>query len=267
MKNVSPIGIFDSGVGGLSVLDQISLLLPSENLVYVADSKFAPYGPKPSEEIRTRAFKIMNFLIANHDIKLMVVACNTATAACIKEMREKYTIPIVGMEPAVKPAIMASKEKRIGILATEGTLKSAKFSALLERHDGEYKFYTQPCIGLVELIEKGEINTPQIRELVSKYLAPLQYHNVDVIVLGCTHYFFIKNIVEENFKKPIRVIDTGKAVAKQALNMLKKNNLLNAKKNKSPLIYSNSSSNINKVVDRLMLNNNEQLMFSKDFKI
>ena len=127
MKNVSPIGIFDSGVGGLSVLDQISLLLPSENLVYVADSKFAPYGPKSAEDIRARAFKIMNFLIANHDIKLMVVACNTATAACIKEMREKYTIPIVGMEPAVKPAIMASKEKRIGILATEGTLKSAKF--------------------------------------------------------------------------------------------------------------------------------------------
>ena len=115
MKNVSPIGIFDSGVGGLSVLDQISLLLPSENLVYVADSKFAPYGSKSAEDIRARAFKIMNFLMTNHDIKLMVVACNTATAACIKEMREKYTIPIVGMEPAVKPAIKASKEKRIGI--------------------------------------------------------------------------------------------------------------------------------------------------------
>ena len=267
MKNVSPIGIFDSGVGGLSVLDQISLLLPAENLVYVADSKFAPYGPKSTKDIRARAFKIMNFLIANHDIKLMVVACNTATAACIKEMREKYTIPIVGMEPAVKPAIKASKEKRIGILATEGTLKSAKFSALLEDHDGEYHFYTQPCIGLVELIEKGEINTPQIRELVSNYLAPLKHQNVDVIVLGCTHYFYIKNIVEEYFKKPVKVIDTGAAVAKQALNTLKKHNLLNNKKDKKPLIYSNSSSNINKVIERLMFINNNQLLFSKDFNI
>tara|TARA_B100000035_G_C21036684_1_gene571404 strand:- start:1437 stop:2240 length:804 start_codon:yes stop_codon:yes gene_type:complete len=267
MKNVAPIGIFDSGVGGLSVLDQISLLLPSENLVYVADSKFAPYGPLSAEHVRSRAFKIMDFLIANHDIKLMVVACNTATAACIMEMREEYSIPIVGMEPAVKPAITSSKEKQIGILATEGTLKSAKFSALLEHYDGEYNFYTQPCIGLVELIEKGEINTPQIRELVYKYLAPLKHHNVDVIVLGCTHYFYIKNIVEEYFKKPVKVIDTGRAVAQQAYNMLKKNNLLNTGGDKSPLIYSNSSSNINELVKKLIPNNNNKFLFSDNFKI
>lgn len=267
MKNVSPIGIFDSGVGGLSVLDQISLLIPSENIVYVADSKFAPYGPMPAEVIRVRVFKILNFLIANHDIKLLVIACNTATAACIKELREVYHIPIVGMEPAVKPAIESSNEKRIGILATEGTLKSAKFAALLEHYDGECHFYTQPCIGLVELIEKGEINTPQTRELIYKYLAPLKHHNVDVIVLGCTHYFYIKNIVEEYFKKPVKVIDTGRAVAQQTLNMLKKNNLLSTKKNKNPLIYSNSLLNINEVVEKLMPNKNGQLLFSKDFKI
>jgi len=266
MKNVSPIGIFDSGVGGLSVLDQISLLIPSENIVYVADSKFAPYGPMPAEDIRVRVFKILNFLIANHDIKLLVIACNTATAACIRELREEYHIPIVGMEPAVKPAIESSNEKRIGILATEGTLKSAKFAALLEHYDGEYHFYTQPCIGLVELIEKGEINTPQIRELIYKYLAPLKHHNVDVIVLGCTHYFYIKNIVEEYFKKPVKVIDTGAAVAKQAFNTLKKHNLLNNQKDKNPLIYS-SSSNTNKVIESLLFINNDQLFFSKDFNV
>ena len=120
---------------------------------------------------------------------------------------------------------------------------------------------------MVELIEKGEINTPQIRELVSNYLAPLKHHNVDVIVLGCTHYFYIKNIVEEYFKKPVKIIDTGGAVAKQALNILKKHNLLNNKKDKNPLIYSNSSSNINKVIERLMPINNDQLLFSKDFDI
>ena len=267
MKNVSPIGIFDSGVGGLSVLNQISYFLPFENLIYVADSKFAPYGPKSSEDIRDRAFKIINFLMAKHDIKLMVVACNTATAASIKEMREKYSIPIVGMEPAIKPAIKASKEKRIGILATEGTLKSAKFSALLEHYDGECMFYTQPCIGLVELIEKGEINTPQIRELIYEYLAPLKHHSVDVIVLGCTHYFYIKNIVEEYFNGLVKVIHTERAVAQHAYNVLKNNNLLNTKQDKSPLIYSNSSSDVKKVVKTLMPNNKDQLLFSKNFKV
>lgn len=267
MKNVSPIGIFDSGVGGLSVLDQISQILPSENLIYVADSKFAPYGPMSSEDVTRRAFNITNFLIDNHNIKLMVVACNTATAACIKEMREKYCIPIIGMEPAVKPAIKSSKVKRIGILATEGTLKSAKFFALLEHYDGEYQFYTKPCIGLVELIERGKINTPQTIDLVHQYLSPLKHHNVDVIVLGCTHFYYVKKIVEEYFNGSVKVIDTGKAVALHVHNILQKNNLLNTKKDKRTLIYSNKPSNIKEVLGKLIPVNKDQFKFSEDFKI
>ena len=145
MKKIQPIGIFDSGIGGITVMSHIQSLLPDESLAYVADSFYAPYGLKSNHEILTRSKVIIDYLIKNKSAKLIVVACNTATAAAIKDLRQIYEIPIIGMEPAIKPATKSTKCKRVGILATNGTLESAKFSALLETYSGEIKFYTQPC--------------------------------------------------------------------------------------------------------------------------
>lgn len=265
MKNIPSIGIFDSGVGGLSVLERLQHVLPNERLIYVADSKYAPYGQMTSSDIKTRAFIITDFLTQHHNIKLLVVACNTATAACIHELREKYCLPIVGMEPAVKPAISASKKKKIGILATEGTLKSAKFIALLENYDGEAIFYVQPCAGLVELIEKGEIHSDLIKRLIYSYLLPLKNNKVDVIVLGCTHYVFIKKIVEDYFSGMVSVIDTGLAVALHVERILKEKNLASLESSpSSPLVYSNGN-DINGSIELLVPNMKNNFIFSRSF--
>ena len=194
MNKSFPIGIFDSGVGGLSVLQRIHSKLPNESLVYVADSLNAPYGAKDDSFILDRSISIVDFLVVNHQIKSLVIACNTATASSIGKLREIYDFPIIGMEPAIKPATKTTKCKSVGILATNGTLESAKFSALLETYSGEIEFYTQPCPGLVELIEQGRINDSSIKNLIQKYLDPLLERKVDTIVLGCTHYIFIQNI-------------------------------------------------------------------------
>ena len=226
MNNLSPIGIFDSGVGGLSVVNNIVNLLPFENLVYVADSKYAPYGSRSKEEIFDRSCVIINYLIQSYNIKAIVVACNTATAACINELRELFLIPIIGMEPAIKPANRLSKNKRIGILATSGTLKSSKFIALLSHYAGNSEFFSQPCHGLVEEIEKGLIDTSKTRAIINKNLSALKRKKIDVIILGCTHFVFIRHLIKEFFNEDIPIIDTGLAVAKRLLSQLEENNLL-----------------------------------------
>lgn len=226
MNNLSPIGIFDSGVGGLSVVNNIVNLLPFENLVYVADSKYAPYGSRSKEEIFDRSCVIINYLIQSYNIKAIVVACNTATAACINELRVLFSIPIIGMEPAIKPANRLSKNKRIGILATSGTLKSSKFIALLSHYEGNSEFFSQPCHGLVEEIEKGLIDTSKTRAIINKNLSALKRKKIDVIILGCTHFVFIRHLIKEFFNEDIPIIDTGLAVAKRLLSQLEENNLL-----------------------------------------
>jgi glutamate racemase len=209
----SPIGVFDSGVGGISVLQHIHALLPHEQLLYVADSKYAPYGSKTPEEIQSRCFEITDFLIAK-GVKAIVVACNTATAAAIDSMREKYTLPIIGMEPAVKPAAAASKNGVIGVLATVGTLKSAQFAGLLESYGRNVKVVTQGCIGLVECIERGELQSGNTLDLLNKYCQPLLGEGADTIVLGCTHYPFVKPMIRQIVGENVTLIDTGAAVAK-----------------------------------------------------
>lgn len=221
----SAIGIMDSGVGGLSVLQHIHRLLPHEHLNYVADSLYAPYGSLSLEEITERCFTIADFLIAQ-DIKALVVACNTATAASIQCMREKYTLPIIGMEPAVKPAALASKNGIIGVLATVGTLKSAQFAALLANYGQDIQVHTQACVGLVECIEHGEINTTRTRALLTKYCAPLLDASADAIVLGCTHYPFVRELIQEIVGDEVTVIDTGEAVAKQLQSTLEVHSLM-----------------------------------------
>ncbi len=221
-----PIGVMDSGVGGLTVLKHIHALLPYEELLYFADSQHAPYGNKTAEDITARCFEIADFLIAKN-IKALVVACNTATAAAIDALRSQYpNLPIIGMEPAVKPAAEATRNGIIGVLATVGTLKSAQFAALLESYGRNVEVITQGCIGLVECIEHGELNTEETHELIRQYCAPLLAHGADTIVLGCTHYPFVRSLIEQVVGADVVLIDTGAAVAKQLQKRLSEKNLL-----------------------------------------
>lgn len=226
----NPVGVFDSGVGGISVLKHIHTLLPHEQLLYVADSKYAPYGNKTSEQIQSRCFEIADYLIEK-DVKALVVACNTATAAAIEAMRAKYDIPIIGMEPAVKPAAAATKNGIIGVLATVGTLKSAQFAALLESYGRNVEVVTQACIGLVECIERGELSNESTLTLIKQYCQPLLNEGADTIVLGCTHYPFVRPLIEKVVGADIVLIDTGAAVAKQLQKRLLELDLLVEVKN------------------------------------
>lgn len=215
----NPIGVMDSGVGGISVLKHIHTLLPHEHLIYFADSAHAPYGNKSQEEIKQRCFAVADFLIAQ-EVKSLVVACNTATAAAITDMRARYDLPIIGMEPAVKPAAAATQNGIVGVLATVGTLKSAQFAALLESYGRNVEVVTQGCVGLVECIEGGELNTAHTKQLLQQYCAPLLAEGADTIVLGCTHYPFVRELIEQIVGKSVTIIDTGAAVAKQLLHKL-----------------------------------------------
>lgn len=191
------VGVFDSGVGGLSVLREIRARLPSESLLYVADNAHVPYGEKSAEYIRERCERIGDFLL-EQGAKALVLACNTATAAAAAELRERYPqVPLVAMEPAVKPAAAATRNGRVGVLATTGTLKSARFAALLDRFASDVQVFTQPCPGLVERIEAGDLYGPQTRALLERLLAPILEQGCDTLILGCTHYPFVKPLLAE----------------------------------------------------------------------
>ncbi|TVP89719.1 MAG: glutamate racemase [Pseudomonadaceae bacterium] len=210
----APVGVFDSGLGGLSVLHEIRHRLPQESLLYVADCAYVPYGDKPPELIRQRSRQIADFLLAQ-GAKALVVACNTATAAAINDLRSCYDLPIIGMEPAVKPATQATRSGVVGVLATTGTLQSAKFAALLDRFAGNVEVITQPCPGLVECVERGELESPTTRALLHSYLQPLLAAGCDTLILGCTHYPLLRPLLQSMLPADIRLIDTGAAVARQ----------------------------------------------------
>ncbi|WP_405120263.1 glutamate racemase [Pseudomonas leptonychotis] len=222
----APIGVFDSGVGGLSVLREIRTLLPNESLLYIADSGHVPYGEKSPEFIRERCRVLAEFLLAQ-GAKALVLACNTATVAGVAELRERYPqLPLVGMEPAVKPAAAATTSGVVGVLATTGTLKSAKFAALLDRFASDVRVITQPCPGLVEQIEAGELDSAATRELLQGFVAPLLAEGCDTLILGCTHYPFIKPLLRSLVPESISLIDTGPAVARQVQRLLADHDLL-----------------------------------------
>jgi glutamate racemase len=224
--NDAPVGVFDSGVGGLSVLGEIHRLLPRESLLYVADCGHIPYGEKTPEFIRERCVVIAEFF-RSQGAKALVLACNTATVAGVADLRERYPDwPIVGMEPAVKPAAAATKSGVVGVLATTGTLQSAKFAALLDRFAADVQVVTQPCPGLVELIETGDLTSPMIRQLLHGYVEPLLAAGCDTIILGCTHYPFLKPLLHEMVPASITLIDTGSAVARQLQRLLTQQELL-----------------------------------------
>ncbi|MES2261343.1 MAG: glutamate racemase [Pseudomonadota bacterium] len=222
----APIGIFDSGVGGLSVLRHIRAQLPHEHLLYFADSGHAPYGGKTEQYVVERSLAITDFLLAR-GAKALVVACNTATVAAIKAVRARYPdLPIVGVEPGLKPAAAATRSGKIGVLATARTLSGEKFLLLREQISSasQAEFLLQPCVGLVDLIEQGELDTPATDAMVRHYVAPLLEQGADTLVLGCTHYPFVRPAIERAValggERVVTLIDTGDAVARQLTRLL-----------------------------------------------
>lgn len=208
------IGVFDSGLGGLSVLRAIRQRLPHASLAYVADSAWMPYGSRSEAFIRQRAEVLSRFLV-EHGADLIVVACNTATAAAVPALRETLRVPVVGMEPAVKPATQATRSGIVGVLATVGTLQSARFAALLDRFGEGVQVLTRACAGLVERIDSGDLDGPETRALVARYVRPLLDGGADTIVLGCTHFPFVRRLIEAEAGANVAIIDTGDAVACQ----------------------------------------------------
>ncbi|MET3108198.1 glutamate racemase [Oxalobacteraceae bacterium GrIS 2.11] len=242
----SPVGIFDSGVGGLSVLRHIREQLPNESLCYFADSGFAPYGDKPETEIMQRTLFAAQSLLSQ-GVKAIVVACNTATAAAIALLRSHYPdLILVGVEPGLKPAASLSKTACAGVLATRSTLASAKYQLLCEQveHSTQVRFIHQACPGLVNQIERGELDSPATLKLLEGYLQPIFDTPADVLVLGCTHYPFveasIRDIAKRSNKGDIRIIDTGLAIARQLERLLTQHQLLNLNPGSLPITCTTS---------------------------
>lgn len=222
----APIGIFDSGVGGLSVLRHIRAQLPHEHLLYFADSGFAPYGDKPESVVVERVLAIGNFL-AEQGAKALVVACNTATVAAIARLREHFPgMPIVGVEPGLKPAAAATQSGIVGVLATERTLAGAKFLQLRDQISAATgaRFLLQPCHGLADQIEFGELESDATDALLSRYVPPLLDGGADTLVLGCTHYPLVQASIEKIIARAtdrhVTLVDTGEAVARQLARLL-----------------------------------------------
>lgn len=222
--NAQPIGVFDSGVGGLSILQALRAELPHESYVYVADSGHAPYGERDAQHVIERSRAITRYLVDTHHIKLLVVACNTATAAAIHLLRQEWPqLPIVGLEPALKPAAQRTHTKRVGVLATRGTLESAKFKTLLESLQGQAEFALQACEGLADAIEREDKVTIQtLCERYVKALAPYGTHagEIDTLVLGCTHYPFAHDTLQALTGQDVALIDSGAPVARQVRRLL-----------------------------------------------
>ena len=219
-----PIGVFDSGIGGLSILQALRAELPAENFVYVADSGHAPYGERDALHVIGRSQAITRHLLAQHHIKALVVACNTATAAAIHLLRQQYpNLPIVGVEPALKPAAQLSQTRRVGVMATRGTLESAKFRALLNALQGQAAFILQPCDGLADAIERQDaIKTEALCADYTRAIGQFGHETgqIDTLVLGCTHYPLVMPSLQNLLGSHVRLVDSGLPVAQQTHRLL-----------------------------------------------
>ncbi|APG60375.1 glutamate racemase [Christiangramia salexigens] len=236
-----PIGVFDSGIGGTSIWKEIHHLLPNEETIYLSDSKNAPYGIRTQQEIIDLSIKNTEKLLSM-GCKLIVVACNTATTNAIKVLRNSYNVPIIGIEPAIKPAALKSSNKAIGILATRGTLTSELFTKTSELYTKDIKVIEVEGNGLVELIESGNENSHQTRDLLITLLEPMLEARIDYLVLGCSHYPYLVPLLKEILPIDVKIIDSGEAVARQTRAILQQNNLINTSSQtlRRPVFYSNS---------------------------
>jgi len=258
MTNNNPIGVFDSGIGGTSIWTAIHELLPNEKTIYLADNKNAPYGQRTKEEIVALSKKNVDFLIKNN-CKLIVVACNTATTNAIRELRADYDIPFIGIEPAIKPAANNSKTQVIGILATQGTLNSELFNKTAEMFQNT-TIIEQVGHGLVQLIEDGNLNSPEMTELLETYLRPMIDANIDYLVLGCSHYPYLIPQIKKILPEHIQIIDSGEAVARQTQNVLREKVGFSDEGESEPVFYANANPSVLKSI----LNDKYEVM-QKDF--
>lgn len=258
-KSTSPIGLFDSGIGGTSIWKEVHSLLPNENTIYLADSKNAPYGEKTKEEIINLSYKNTEFLLEQNS-KIIVVPCNTATTNAIKELRAKYDVPFIGIEPAIKPAAIHTKTKTIGVLATKGTLTSELFYKTVSNFKG-INIIEQIGYHLVKLIEDGKLESEEVKELLKKYLQPMIDANIDHLVLGCSHFPYLVPQIKQILPDSVKIIDSGEAVARQTKLVLEENQLLNNSNKKGDLkFYTNSDP---AVLDSIL--ENKYHVINKDF--
>lgn len=242
MTNNNPIGLFDSGIGGTSIWKEIHKLMPQESTIYLADSKNAPYGIKTKEEIIALSFKNTELLL-ELDCKIIVVACNTATTNAIKELRAKYKVPFIGIEPAIKPAARNSETNCIGILATKGTLSSDLFHQAVLNYPNT-KIVEQVGYGLVQLIEDGQMYSKEMNDLLHTYLDPMIDANIDYLVLGCSHYPFLIPQIKKILPNHIKIIDSGEAVALQTQKVLSESIGLSKSTLNSQIFYTNGQPNV-----------------------
>jgi glutamate racemase len=219
MSDARPIGVFDSGLGGLSVAREIRARLGSEHLLYIADSAYCPYGGRPLDEIRARSEAVARTLL-EHGAKLVVVACNTASGAAIEQLRATFDVPIVGLEPAVKPAASSTLVGRIAVLATPATLKTERFNRLVDNHGAGVEVVKVACPGFVDLVEAGTVDGEEAVTAVREVLAPVVEAGVDRVVLGCTHFPFLRAAVSEVLGPDVEILDSGAAVARQVERVL-----------------------------------------------
>lgn len=225
--SASPVGVFDSGVGGLSVLGALRAELPRERFVYFADTAHAPYGERGDAYVTEHSRRVVDTLVREHGIKALVVACNTATVAAIKAVRARYPdLPVVGVEPGLKPAAAATRSGKVGVLATARTLKGEKFLQLREQISAATgaEFLLQAAVGLVDQIELGDLESPVIAAMLERYIAPLLAQGADTLVLGCTHYPFVRDgiqrVLDAHGNGAVQLVDTGDAVARQLVRLL-----------------------------------------------
>lgn len=229
-NNEHPIGVFDSGVGGLSVLREMRTLMPNENIIYFGDQGHVPYGPRPMEQIQDFSEGITRFLLAQKS-KIIVVACNTASAAALKYLRQTFPdVQFVGMEPAVKPAAEKTQTGKVGVLATPATFQGALYASVVERFANGVELFQNTCSGLVQQIEMGNLQGDETRKILEDALHPMLEKNIDTVVLGCTHYPFVIPLIEKIVGEKVRVIDPAPAVAKQVKRLLEAGGMLSQSK-------------------------------------
>lgn len=255
-----PIGVFDSGVGGLSVLREIWRKLPEERCIYISDQVHVPYGTRTLEEVRTFAEQISQFLLIQN-VKLIVVACNTASAAALHKLRETFPqTPFVGMEPAIKPAAEKTASGVVGVLATPATFQGALYASVVERFANDVHLLQHTCPGLVGRIEEGDLDSPGTRQILIDALQPMLAQDIDTVVLGCTHYPFVIPVIQEICGPGVRVIDPAPAIARQVERVLVANNIIHESgrthvlnpHEQTRILTSGNSGNMEIVLGRLL---------------
>lgn len=255
----SPIGVFDSGVGGLSVLQQLKQDLPEESFIYLADSGYTPYGQQSEAVLAARCLAIAEFF-TRQQVKMIVIACNTATAAMAERLRSALDMPIIGLEPAIKPACQLTQSKVIGVFATQNTLNSRRYQQLLAQYATAITVLQSPCFGFVEQVESGDLNSPITHQLIEKNLAPMLEKSIDILVLGCTHYPFllptIQQVSRQLGNQPLTIIDTAKAVSKQAKAVLHAHHLLGDNQPSDTAYFSTGNVGEQQMIFRQLLNKN-----------